>query len=74
MAHALVNLGGTEAASRLPPEDKYFIRRGSAFINEYARINTETGERTDGGPGNPNHLLGAFPWLFPYGCGGFEVD
>ncbi|KAH9033810.1 hypothetical protein EDB85DRAFT_1816708, partial [Lactarius pseudohatsudake] len=23
---------------------------------------------------NPNHLLGSFPCLFPYGLGGFEVD
>ncbi len=74
MAHALANLGGPDSARKLRPEDKYFIKRGSTFISEYARIDEETGERTDGGPGNPNHLLGAFPYLFPYGCGGFEVN
>ncbi len=73
MAHALANLGNEETVTKLGPEDKYFIRRGSVFTNEYARINQESGEWTDGGPGNSNHLLGAFPWLFPYGLGGFEV-
>ncbi|SJL05242.1 uncharacterized protein ARMOST_08608 [Armillaria ostoyae] len=28
----------------------------------------------DGGPSNPNHLLGAFPVLFPFGIGGFETS
>lgn len=35
---------------------------------------TEDGTRTAGTPENPNHLLGAFPCLFPYGEGGFEVN
>ncbi|KAJ7692073.1 hypothetical protein B0H17DRAFT_1159660 [Mycena rosella] len=30
--------------------------------------------RFDGGPGDANHMLGAFPFLFPYGKGGIEVD
>ena len=34
---------------------------------------SEAGLRTDSGPSNPNHLLGLFPVLFPYGKGGFEV-
>lgn len=67
MAHALAN-----TAYQTPPED-YVIRRGSAFVNEYARTN-EDGQRNDGGPSNPNHLLGSFPTLFPYGQGGFEVQ
>jgi hypothetical protein len=50
------------------------IRRGSAFVNEYARVDSLTGQRNDGGPGDPNHLLGTFPTLFPFGMGGFEVD
>ncbi|KAJ3567669.1 hypothetical protein NP233_g6214 [Leucocoprinus birnbaumii] len=67
MAHALANTVISDG-----PDLQ--IRRGSAFINEYARVDPDTGERIDGGPTNPNHLLGAFPWLFPYGCGGFEVE
>ncbi|KAF7294856.1 ATP-dependent DNA helicase [Mycena indigotica] len=51
----------------------YGIRKGNAFVNEFARYD-ENKERFDGGPANPNHLLGAFPILFPYGYGGLEVD
>ncbi len=73
MTHALANLADAHERTYLGPEDRYFIRRESAFVNEYARVDEETGEQTDGGPSNPNHLLGLFPWLFPYGHGGFEV-
>ncbi|KAJ7599160.1 hypothetical protein C8J56DRAFT_769629 [Mycena floridula] len=52
---------------------EYTIRHGSAFINEYARTSDASGRWTDGGPLNPNHLMGCFPWLFPYGKGGFET-
>lgn len=71
MAHALNN-SAKQDSSHGDHED-YIIRRGSAFVNEYPRLNKETGERCDGGPTNPNHLLGAFPTLFPYGRGGFET-
>jgi len=33
-----------------------------------------SGQRSDGGPSNPNHPLGCFSTLFPYGCGGFETE
>jgi len=66
MAHALSN-----CVDRNPADD-FSVRRGSAFINEYARLDAE-GQQTDGGPGTLNHLLGCFPTLFPYGLGGFEV-
>ncbi|KAF7332332.1 ATP-dependent DNA helicase [Mycena kentingensis (nom. inval.)] len=58
-----------------PPEEQewYRVRRGDTFVNEYARLD-KNGERFDGGPGNPNLLLGAFPTLFPYGRGGIEVQ
>lgn len=70
MSHALSN----SSTDRGPPSDENFvIRRGSAFVNEYARKDPITGERNDGGPSNPNHLLGVFPTLFPYGRGGFET-
>ena len=68
MAHALAN------CSQLIQEEDYMIRRGSAFVNEYARVDPSTGQRNDGGPGDANHLLGAFPTLFPYGLGGFEIE
>ncbi|KAF5331245.1 hypothetical protein D9611_013149 [Ephemerocybe angulata] len=53
---------------------EYGIRHGSAFVNEYPRKDPVTGLRYDGGPDDPNHLLGTFPFLFPYGKGGFETD
>ena len=68
MAHALAN------CSQLFQEEDYMIRRGSAFVNEYARVDPLTGQRNDGGPGDANHLLGTFPTLFPFGQGGFEID
>jgi len=67
MAHALSNSIDKNGT------DDFYVKRGSAFINEYARIDAE-GQRTDGGPSNPNHLLGCFPTLFPYGLRGFEVE
>jgi len=50
------------------------VRRGSVFVNEYGWADAATSMQNNGGPANPNHLLGAFPVLFPYGQGGFEVD
>lgn len=66
MAHALAN-----AVERPAPD--FLVRRGGAFVNEYPRLDPTTGERSDGGPSDPAHLLGAFPCLFPYGRGGFEL-
>ena len=60
MAHALAN------CAQLLQEEDYMIQRGSAFVNEYARVDPLTGQRNDGGPGDPNHLLGTFPTLFPH--------
>jgi hypothetical protein len=68
MAHALAN-----SVMEMTLED-YLIRRGSAFVNKYARTDPISGLRNDGGPSNPNHLLGCFPALFLYGKGGFETD
>jgi hypothetical protein len=67
MAHALAN------CSEVRQEEDYMIRRGSAFVNEYARVDPLTSQRNDGGPSDANHLLGTFPTLFPYGQGGFET-
>jgi hypothetical protein len=53
-------------------EESYVVQHGSGFVNEYAR-HDETGVQYAGTSSDPNHLLGAFPCLFPYGLGGFEV-
>ncbi|KAJ7019051.1 hypothetical protein C8F04DRAFT_1198140 [Mycena alexandri] len=67
MAHALANV-----AAPVVNQD-FLIRKSSAFVNEYARKDAD-GKRFDGGPENANHMLGAFPVLFPYGKGGMEVE
>ena len=68
MSHALANVTKDQQT------EDFIIRRGSAFVNEYARKDTVTQLRNDGGPSNPNHLMGCFPTLFPYGKGGFETS
>jgi hypothetical protein len=68
MAHALAN------CQEPRQEEDFLIRRGSAFVNEYARVDASTGQRNDGGPSDANHLLGSFPTLFPFGQGGFETE
>lgn len=70
LAHAFTN--AIEDENQFP-DDEFTIRRGSTFINEYARVDPKTGLRNDGGPSDPNHLLGCFPYLFPYGKGGIET-
>lgn len=70
MAHALLNTGSQLNTNT----DAYKVSYGSKFVNEYARIDKNTGRRFDGGVDDPNHLLATFPVLFPYGLGGFEVD
>lgn len=67
LAHALLNV------SECDKENAWAVRRSSSFVNEYARQDT-AGELSIGTTENPNHLLGSFPCLFPYGCGGFEVQ
>lgn len=67
LAHALANVSQSELKTA------YAVRRGSQFVNEYPRLNPD-GKRSDGGPEDPNHLLGAFPLLYPYAQGGIEVQ
>ena len=67
MAHALANV------ARDDKEDGWAVKRSSDFINEYPR-KTSDGILTEGSAENPNHLLGSFPCLFPYGMGGYEVQ
>ncbi|KAJ3910827.1 hypothetical protein F5877DRAFT_55877, partial [Lentinula edodes] len=52
--------------------ENYFVKPGG-FVNTYGRKN-EHGGATWGTIENPNHLLGCFPHLFPYGKGGFEME
>lgn len=67
MAHALANASDHERLKA------FAVKRGTQFVNEYARRDDLTEEFINGGTSNPNHLYGAFPKLFPYGEGGFEV-
>ncbi len=67
LAHALANITCAEKM------EGWVIKWSSDFINEYPR-RTENGVLSDGSPENPNHLLGSFLCLFPYGMGGYEVD
>ena len=66
LAHALANVSRAEKGTG------FAVKRGGIFVNEYPRRNTD-GSLSDGLGENPNHLLGSFPCLFPYGLGGFEV-
>lgn len=59
-----------DLAGREPP---YAILRGDEFVNEYRRRD-ESGHVVSCSDTGINHLLGAFPYLFPYGTGGFETD
>jgi hypothetical protein len=67
LAHALANV------TRGDKDSGWAIKRSGDFVNEYPQKMAD-GSFSDGSPENPNHLLGSFPCLFPYGLGGFEVD
>lgn len=67
LAHALMNVSEKDKRSG------WAVRRSSNFVNEYARVDSR-GRNSAGTPENPNHLLGSFPCLFPYGEGGLEVE
>lgn len=67
MAHALANI------ARDDKTEGWAVKHSSDFVNEYPR-KTADGILTEGTGENPNHLLGSFPCLFPYGMGGYEVQ
>ena len=67
LAHALANVPHADKM------DGWAVKRSSDYVNEYPRRNDD-GNAGIGSFENPNHLLGTFPWLFPYGEGGFEVN
>ena len=80
----VVDAGGTDipdsellaiALSKVSESDfnnGFAVKRGSTFVNEYARRDGN-GDRFDGGTDDPNHLIGAFPTLFCFAKGGAEV-
>ncbi|KAH9010255.1 hypothetical protein EDB85DRAFT_1880583, partial [Lactarius pseudohatsudake] len=67
LAHALLNVARSEKA------EGWAMKHSSDFVNEYPRKTTD-GELSNGSGNNPNHLLGSFPCLFPYGKGGYKVN
>ena len=74
MGHALANAvstAGNPESSEI--DERYVYQRGSRFVNEYGRTRAD-GSLFEGTPDDPNHLLGCFPTLFPYGKGGFEIE
>src|ERR1700677_1637373 len=52
--------------------NSYGVQQGSTFINEYAQTDV-FGHRTNGGPKDPNHTMGCYPWLWPYAMGGIKT-
>ena len=66
LTHALANVSQTDKSHG------WAVKHSSDCVNEYPRLDKD-GVRCDGTTENPNHLLGSFPCLFPYGLGGFEV-
>lgn len=71
---ALMAAALRHTAESLARYERLDVKHGSKFINEYPRTLDDSKIQTTGTVENPNHLLGAFPVLFPYGFGGFEVD
>lgn len=67
MSHALNNTGKSDAV-------KLNIQRGNIPVNEYARRDAVTNELSKGTTEDPNHILGCYPVLFPYGEGGLETN
>ena len=55
-------------------EKGYTVKWSSEFVNEYARVDTFCKQRTDGGTENLNHMMGAYPNLWPYTMGGIETN
>lgn len=75
MGHALINSITPNGQFNSPADitERYAYQRGGRLINEYARKKAD-GTPYEGEPEDPNHLLGSFPTLFPYGKGGFEIE
>jgi hypothetical protein len=74
MSHDLIN-SITSAPAHMEAinvTERYAYRQGSRYVNKYPRLDS-SGNPHEGDTGHPNHLLGCYPTLFPYGKGGFEV-
>ncbi|KAH7868241.1 uncharacterized protein C8R40DRAFT_1009080, partial [Lentinula edodes] len=73
LSNALGNLQRQDAqVGQGQTTPQYAVRIGG-YVNEYGRREAN-GTPSTGPSSNPNHLLGCFPQLFPYGCGGFETS
>lgn len=72
ISHALLNVNTRSMAANVGDNAEKFIVRAGGYVNEYPRRNEE-GAVSPGTSEDPNHLMGCFPLLFPYGCGGFET-
>ena len=68
MANALLNSAHSDDTT-----EHYSYCRGSKYINEYPRTRPGTNKRYEGPMEDPNHLLGCYLTLFPYGKGAFEI-
>ena len=66
LVHALLHI------SVVDKREGCAVKCGADFINEYPCVD-DFGNLTNGCGPNPNHLLGSFPCLFPYGKGGLET-
>jgi len=66
LVHALANASSSEM------EDSQLIRWSSEFVNKYG-CRDQHDNLTDSGPDNPNHMMGTFVMLWPYGVGGIEA-
>ena len=75
MGHALMNsiIERDGLDHLIDVTERYAYKRESRLVNEYARTRSD-GTPFEGDAENPNHLLGSFPTLFPYGKGGFETE
>lgn len=67
LSHVLANVSAEGG------KDTFIVKRSSDFVNEYARRDND-GSLCDGGPDDTNHMMGAFPILWPYGVGGIETN
>ncbi|KIJ31242.1 hypothetical protein M422DRAFT_53440 [Sphaerobolus stellatus SS14] len=71
MVSAMTNT--SDRYQELTSQTDAVIHHDGHFISEFPRRDSN-GVLIDSGPDDTNHLLGAFPYLFPYGKGGFEMD
>lgn len=67
LAHALTNVAQDDKV------EGWAVKHSSDFVNEYP-CKTSDSILMEGSYKSLNHLLESFPYLFPYGMGGYEVQ